>query len=247
MSSEDTTGMPEIAGAYSQSRVSVTRNARGEVFSVTVDDTFRFDGEPTDSELADVHTKIAENAAAEAQRLLDLMGAAQTPAPPQSPPVASTHPQGGDADALRAAGNGDSQPQSSNWKTVEGRYGEIAYPSTDVLSTDMLKSQVAANLKEQGYDPAHFRVWDNRGDLDKGQDRSGHAGAVKMIDGAPGQDTVGKRAAFWVDFWADSGKMRVTPTKVFKELPPLALGQLADTGSGGAPPAAPQPDDATPF
>lgn len=144
---------------------------------------------------------------------------------PDGPGYTSSH-AGSGADAIQQVGQ-QASDGAAGWVSVKGKYGDIEFPTRSVFDKDQMENDARDLLRAEGFDDAYFVVYDNRFDLEKGKDRSGHVGAIKLLDGAPGKDKLGGLAAYWVDFNAATKSVEIHQTKKFGNLPPAVLGQLA--------------------
>lgn len=88
--------------------------------------------------------------------------------PVQAPAFSGTQagtqaPQGNGQATVVAVANGASD-LGGGWMSVPSRFGDgqVRFVSSAVYSTDQLKNDVANWIRQQGFNPSHFDIWDER-------------------------------------------------------------------------------------
>ena len=137
--------------------------------------------------------------------------------------------------AMSAVLNGAASA-GGNVQQVEGQYGTLYYLTTSAMPSKQLEEAARDQFcAEHSVNPAFVRVFDNRRDLESGAAyKVGHVARMVVSNSAP-ESVRGAlpKAIAWVDFDRD-GRIKVSPTKDFKETP-FAVRQLlsgAPTGQG---------------
>jgi hypothetical protein len=152
-----------------------------------------------------------------------------------TPTMTNTAPvSGAGAGAVMAAANG-APVSNDGWMSVPNKFGEgeMRFLTTAVYPSHQLEVGVQQFLASKNLNPAFFKVWDNRPGqrgLEAGVSQ-GCVANIKLLDGAPGSEQLGKAAAGRVKFNAN-GSLYIWLTKEFEAALKFVGPMLAP---GGAP------------
>ena len=154
----------------------------------------------------------------------------------QVPPVATPTPQGADARQIAYGTGPQAIQQAANGAAVAGQTSVVGLSKqgprgnytvftvhSSVLPTQQAEAMVKQQVMEVGIDFTNVKVFDNRAsggwDVPDGSlSPKGSPLKVVISTGAPGSDTLGNKAAFWVDF-DRNGEIKAKPSKELSGLP----------------------------
>ena len=230
-----------IATAVESFTVSVTVSKKhlGDLISITVGESRKADGTMLTNEQADAARKAAAvSLLTQANRICEAevasRGAVQVAKVQTSNPgytqttgqVTYTQPtqagaapvSGAGAPAVMAAANG-APVSNDGWMSVPNKFGDgdMRFLTTAAYPSQQLEAGVQQFLISKNLNPAFFKVWDNRPGqrgLEAGVSQ-GCVANIKLQDGAPGADQLGKAAAARVKF-NNNGSLYIWLTKEFE-------------------------------
>jgi hypothetical protein len=231
--------------------VTVSKKHLGDLISITVGETRKGEELLTAGEAAVARREVAEELLIQANAICkeevasrgSVQMAAVTTGFTQTA-TTSTVPAGTMTMTAPVTGNGASAVVSvangapvgnDGWMSVPNKFGdgEMRFLTTAAFSSQQMEQSVQQWLLSKNLNPAFFKVWDNRPGqrgLEAGVSQ-GCVANIKLQEGAPGSEQLGKAAAARVKF-NNNGSLYIWLTKEF-EAALKFVGQML--APGGAP------------
>lgn len=231
--------------------VTVSKKHLGDLISITVGETRKAEELLSAGEAAVIRREAAEALLVQANAIckeeIESRGTviaapvnagftqtATTTAVPGGTMTMSAPVVGTNAAAVQAVANG-APVGNDGWMSVPSKFGgeDLRFKTTAAYSSQQLEADVNAWLMNNGLNPQFFKCWDNRPGargLEAGNPQ-GCVANIKLVDGAPGSEQLGKAAAARVKF-NSNGTLYIWKTKEFDAALKFVGQMLA---MGGAP------------
>jgi hypothetical protein len=255
---EDTNEMvfaPSTAVESFTVSVTVSKKHLGDLISITVGETRKAEELLTAGETAVARRNVAEDLLVQANAIcnaeVEQRGAVQAAAVrtanvgaaftqtatatnvPAGTMTVSAPVVGVGAPAVHAVANG-APVGNDGWMSVPNKFGDgdMRFRTTAVYPSQQLEADVNAWLMSKGLNPQFFKCWDNRPGqrgLEAGTPQ-GCVANIKLQEGAPGSEQLGKAAAARVKF-NSNGSLYIWLTKEFEAALKFVGQMLAPAGA----------------